>query len=637
MKEPGNEARSWRHFALLGFCLALWYVIGVSSLKAYPATHEDWDSIKHLSTSQSGPINSFADTIESVVHKTRLDHAPGYFLLLNLWSRLTGLDLFTLRLFSVFIGLFALVITYRLALLTGKPEAALDAALLASFIAFAVYYSQIVRMYSLLPALTAAVLWSYWKIRSSVGAVPLRLWAAFVFASAAILWAHYFGTIVLAAVGIYHLLFAPKNRRWLRICLAAICGGLLFAPWLPVFAEGFLTRDVPAADSMSLLDSALAMASIYTNGLSWVVPVVGIVLAANLRRLNRIQRYIIFMASAIALLMLIGNEFAPLLIARRMRYTLILALPWACALAIGLNSIPRWKVFRIPFLALWIASYVAYSDSDRLLLYSNSLAQNLHQTPHYQDLLYEPGLDIEMSDYIVSFHPDAELAPPVYGYYDSFHGSWGGLIHITTSSDGTAEVQSSKDLFGSIDSMPFWRFRVWLVYNPQQTTLEQISAFSKGFRQFYRSCGAYVEKPQSVIALYVPMDVSCQIVSSTGGPATNIHYDNGSALSNIAYEMDSETLKVTLWWARTEYGKFAYSLQLFDADGAKAAPQADAIITDGGFYVEELDLSYLPAGEFVLKLIVYNSRSLESLAGLVVDANQRFERDVEIGRVTLTR
>ena len=437
VKAPSETAvRSWRHFALLLLCLALSFAIGVTSLKQSPATHEDWDSIKHLSTSQSGPVNSFADTIDSVINKTRLDHAPGYFLLLNLWSRLTGLDLFTLRLFSVFIGLFALVFTYRLALLTGKRDMALDAALLASFIAFAVYYSQIARMYSLLPTLAAAVLWSYWKIGSRAGAVPRRLWAAFILASAAILWTHYFGAIVMAAVGVYHLLFAPRDGRWLRIWLATIGAGLLFAPWLPTFFEGVSMRAVPASDSLSFLDAALAMASIYTNGLSWIVPVIGIVLAASLRRLNRPQRYILIVASAIALLMLFGNEVAPLLIARRLRYTLILALPWACALAIGLNCVPRWQTFRIPGLALWIAAFVAYANSGSLLLYTNASTLNLRQTPHYQDLIYEPGLDFETSDYIVSFHPDAKVVASVYDYYDGFHGRWAGLIHISTSSDG---------------------------------------------------------------------------------------------------------------------------------------------------------------------------------------------------------
>lgn len=629
-------ARSWRHFALVGLSLALLYVIGVSSLKSYPATHEEWDSIKHLSTSQIGPINGFAETIESVIDKTRLDHAPGYFLLLNIWSRLTGLDLFTLRLFSIFIGLLGLALTYRLALLAGKPDTAADAALLAVFIAFMAYYGYTVRMYSLLPTLSVAVLWSYWKIRSRTGAVPRGLWLAFILASAAILWVHYFGTILLAAVGVYHLLFAPKNRRWRRMCLAAVSAGLMFAPWLPVFAAGLLTRDVPTSDALPLLDSLRAMASVYTNGLPVLAPVVFIAAAVNFRRLNQAQRYILVVVLIIALLMLIGNEFAPLLIARRIRYTSILALPWACALAIGLNLIPRWRFLRIPCLALWIAAYAAYADSDKMLLYTNWLTLDLHHVPHYQDLLYEPGLEIEQSDYIVSFHPSAEIVQPVHSYYDNFHGRWSGLKHIWNTSDGEPVIQTLNQRKGPIENLADWRFRAWVVYNPQQIDLNSMSAYSDVFLEYFKSCRAYVDKHDSVIELFGPRDVPCDLLTSSAGQARRIQYDHGGTLGNIIHAADSDRLIVYLWWAESKSSDYAYSLQIFDLDGAKIGPQTDRIIAEHRIYREDLDLSSLPAGEYVLKLVVYDAQSFKGQPGIDIMAQLRFERAVDVGSFTVS-
>ncbi len=633
--QSDRAVRSWKHFAVVGLCLALLYVFGVSRLKTYPATHEDWDSIKHLSTSQIGPINSVAETIESVVDNTRRDHAPGYFVLLNLWSRLTGLDLFALRLLSVLIGLFALASTYRLALLVGAPKTALDAALLATSIAFVVYYTHAVRMYSLLAALSIAVLWSYWRVMSMARRVSRRLWLAFIVSSAAILWVHYFGTILLGAVGVYHLFFAPKNRRWLQISLAATVAGLLFAPWLSVFIEGLAGRADPAIDAMSFVESASALASIYTNGLPLLVPVIGVVAAAKFRRLRRSEQYIFIVVSTIALLMLIGNEIAPLLIARRIRYTLILALPWACALAIGLNRVPHWRFLRIPFLILWIAAFAAYSRSDQLLLYTNWLTLNLHKTPPYQDLLYESKIDTEPGDYILSFHPDTSVVHKVFQYYDKFPGRWSGLNHIWVNSDGQPEVQSSDQNYGTIESMAFWKFRVWLVYNPEQTDLETIRAFTDDFLQFYHSCGSYVEKRNSLIELYIPKDISCAVLTATGTASTSIDYENGSQLRNIVYKLDSAKLMVNLWWSRTRYGDFSYSLQLFDLEGARVGPQSDAVITDIGFYAGNLDLSSLPAGEYALKLIVYNVQSLESQPGIIVGPQHRFQRDVELGRFRL--
>ena len=631
----GKVVRSWRHFAWVGLSLALLYVIGVSSLKSYPATHEEWDSIKHLAAAQAGPINSIPETIQSVIEKTRLDHAPGYFLLLNIWSRLVGLDLFVLRLFSIFIGLLGLAVTYRLALLAGKPDTAADAALLAVFIAFVSYYTYTVRMYSLLPALSVAVLWSYWKILTSKGAVSRRMWLAFVAAAAGILWVHYFGTILLAAVGLYHLLFAPKNRRWWRIGLAAVSAGLMFAPWLPVFATGLLTRDVPTSDALSLLDSLGAMASVYTNGLPVLAPVVFIAAAVNFRLLNQAQRYILVVVFVIAVLMLIGNEFAPLLIARRIRYTIILALPWACALAIGLNLIPRWRYLRIPCLALWIAAYAAYADSDELLLYTNWLTLDLHHVPHYQDLLYEPGLEIEKSDYIVSFHPNAEIVLPVHSYYDNFHGRWSGLKHIWNTSDGEPVIQTLNQRKGPIEDLANWRFRAWVVHNPQQFDLNSMSAYADVFLITFKFCGAYVEKNDSAIKLFGPRDVPCDLLTSSSGPAKRIQYDHGSTLGNITYEVDSDRLIVYLWWVETRSSDYAYSVQIFDQDDAKIGPQADRIIAEHRIYMEDLDLSSLLAGEYVLKLVVYDAQSFKSQPGIDTTAQLRFERAVDVGSFTI--
>ncbi|MCE2473278.1 MAG: glycosyltransferase family 39 protein [Anaerolineae bacterium] len=630
--QGSKTLRSWRHFAIIGLCLALLYVFGVSSLKSHPATLDDWDSIKHLSTSQNGPINSIAETIESVIDKTRQDHAPGYFVLLNLWSRFTGLDLFTLRLLSVFIGLFALVCTYRLALSTGKPETAMDATILATFIAFVVYYTYTVRLYSLLPTLSIAVLWSYWRVLSTERQVSRRLWLAFIVSSAAILWVHYFGTILLGAVGVYHLFFASKNRRWLQICLAATVAGLLFAPWLPVFIEGLAGRAVPASDALSFFESASALASIYTNGLPLLVPVIGVVAAANFRLLNRSQQYILIVVSTIFLLMLIGNEFAPLLIARRIRYTLILALPWACALAIGLNRVPHWRFLRIPFLILWIAAFAAYSRSDQLLLYTNWLTLNLHKTPPYQDLLYESKIDPEPGDYILSFHPDASVYPAVFQYYDQFLGRWSGLNHIWVNSDGQPAVQSSDQNYGTIESMAFWKFRVWLVYNPEQTDLESMSSFTAGFQKYYKSCGRYLEKSKSVIELFGPKDIPCKMLTAAASSSLHIHYDNGSVLRFISVELHSDKLTVYLWWPQTMYGDYAYSLQIFNQDGTKVDAQTDTVITDIGFYVEDIDVSSLSAGEYDVKLIVYDRQSLEGQPGIIFGPQHRFQRDVEVGR-----
>lgn len=554
-------------------------------------------------------------------------------MLLNLWSRLTGRDFFTLRLLSLYFGLLALVLTYRLALLTDSADTAINAALITASLAFLVYYTYAARMYSLLAMATAWVAWSYWNISSIGEAVPRRYWISYILAASVVVWVHYFGLIVLAAVGVYHLVFARKGKRWRQICLASLAAGLLFLPLLPYFLAGTSGRNVPWSDALSLVDSALAIASIFTNGLPFLAPVVAIAAAVNYRRLNEAQKYILILAAAIVLLMLAANEIAPLLIARRIRYTIIFALPWACALAIGLSLLPAWRLFRIPFLILWFAAFAAYSRSDELLLYINWLTQNQHKMPHYQDLLYEPAIVVSDQDYIISFHPDTPLAWQMPSYYSYIPGKWRGLIHIWTAPDGIPAFYSSNPALGAVETMASWRFPAWLIYNPKQTDLESIPAFADGLARHYQSCGRFVDKPLSVIERYAPDDISCALLTASEPLA--IHYDNSTELANIVHELEADTLRLSLWWTRTEFGTYTYSLQVAERGGGQAGPQTDNLIGDSGLYGLSLDVSSLPAGEYSVKLIVYDTVSLKSQPGLVIETQTRFQREVEVGRFTI--
>ncbi len=623
--------RSRNHFAVVVLCLVLSYTLGLSNIKSSPiAVDEPW-TLRHLSISRFDQPYSIPETIESVINSNV--HVPGYFVLMNIWIRLAGQDMFSTRMLSLYFSLLAVAFTYRLALQTGGADTAFDAAFLAACLAFLVYYSYNIRMYSLLAMLTVWVAWSYWKIASAAGLAQRRYWFAYVSACAAILWVHYYGAIMLAALGAYHLILAPKDRRWLHISLASFAAVLLIVPWLPMNALGLTNRIGEASKALSLTESVVALASVYTNGLPFVALVAGIAATLNFRRLNQPQKYILFLAGAISLLMLAANEFAPVVVAWRLRYTIILALPAVCALAIGLNLLPAWRFLRIPLLILWIAAFAVYTRSDELLVYTNWFKLNQQKVPHYQDLFYEPAVVTNGTDYIVSFHPDSPIPERYLGYYGRVPGKVKGLIHIWTNSQGGAEIQVLDQAYSSLDSMDAWRFPVWLVYNPEQTDLAKIPAYADAFARHYQFCGRYIEKPLSVIERYAPANVPCALLTAADPLA--IQYGSDTELSNLLFELDDDALNVHSWWTRTDFGVYKYSLQIIDQDGTKIAPQSDDIIGNHGFYLQRLDISSLPPGEFALKLIVYERKTLKSQPGLLVGPQTHFQRDIEVGRFTI--
>ena len=162
------------------------------------------------------------------------EHAPSYFVLLHLWTKITGSDLMTIRLLSLYFGLLALAFGYRLALVTQDHNTALLAMFLATFMAFFIFYTRLARMYSLLPMVSAWLAWSYWRVRSPANHVRRRNWLSLFASAATILYVHYFGIMTLMAIGAYHLLIARKDRRWIQISVVVLAAGLLFLPWLPV-------------------------------------------------------------------------------------------------------------------------------------------------------------------------------------------------------------------------------------------------------------------------------------------------------------------------------------------------------------------------------------------------------------------
>ena len=161
--------------AIILLCLLIFYAISVTSLNSRPVSVDDLDSIKHIFDSSLYHPYNFPQTIQSVSTLSP-EHSPGYFVALNAWRALVGDDLFLTRLLSVYFGMATVALVYRLALLTRNRQVALSVPVVVSLLAYFVFYSQIARMYSLLPLLCGWILWSYWKVVSSPATVNRWKW-----------------------------------------------------------------------------------------------------------------------------------------------------------------------------------------------------------------------------------------------------------------------------------------------------------------------------------------------------------------------------------------------------------------------------------------------------------------------------
>ena len=191
------------------------------------------------------------------------------------------------------------------------------------------------------------------------------------------------------------------------------------------------------------------------------------------------QRYIATVAFILLGLLLIANEFADLIIARRLRYTIVLMLIWNCALAIGLQLVPKWRLLRIPALAIWIIASLAYSDSSDMLLYTNRLADGQIHVPPYQRLLYEPAINLRQRDFVVSVHADTPLQFKQFDFYAGKLKRFFAMIHMWINESGQLETQYNDTRYRSLENLRTWEFPIWLVYNPAQTDFEAMDIYAE--------------------------------------------------------------------------------------------------------------------------------------------------------------
>ena len=198
----------------------------------------------------SGP-HSFADVRNYIVY-TDPDQALGWPLLLSVWGQVVGWSEVAVRAFPLFSGCLALAWVYRTGRDLFAPHAGLFAALLLSASGFFLAYMIHARSFTLVSLFTTLCIWSYWRIVLHPRPPGRGAQAGLLLGSVGLLWSHYFCALFLPVLGLFHLLFVPRNRRWWQPVLlsaslpCAICS-------CPVFCRDWISTAANEANCMRSL------------------------------------------------------------------------------------------------------------------------------------------------------------------------------------------------------------------------------------------------------------------------------------------------------------------------------------------------------------------------------------------------
>lgn len=192
----------------------------------------------------------------------------GYYLALGGWEALAGSTPFSVRMFSLLLGLLAIAMTYRIGADWFSRRVGLFAAVLIASSAFFVNFMHEARAYTLVTLMACLVIYAYWR---AVTVLHPR-WFYFVMLTLALVglaYSHYVALSMAAVIGLYHLILVRKDRRWLYTALSMLAAAVLYMPWIGVMLE-VVRRGANdtgrQASSMAAGEGIGAIAESFSNG-----------------------------------------------------------------------------------------------------------------------------------------------------------------------------------------------------------------------------------------------------------------------------------------------------------------------------------------------------------------------------------
>ena len=356
------------------------------------------------------------------------DQAFGWVLVLNRWGALAGWSPVAMRAGAWLAGLLSLALVYRAGRSLLSHEAGAIAALLLASSTLFVSWMHVGRVYTLVTVFSSLALWGYWRLGVDTRRAGRRHWAGLLLGGVGLLYTHYLAALILAAVGLFHLAFARKDRRWWRVLLLLALMALSALPQLTALLRA---ADIYAASGEPVVTAAsMAVRILHAlgNGLVSLPQAAGpalllLMLVALLMLLRRqargdyhAGRYLgIVILVHIFLIFAINEVIGVMWYQDRVRYFLVLWPPLALLAGHGICRLWRSKArlaewLLVAFVAVGVAlilrsgvyfSYATYNQS-----FIHLADQALQREARPDDLLLlDEGIDLNMFYEGVFFTP----------------------------------------------------------------------------------------------------------------------------------------------------------------------------------------------------------------------------------------
>ncbi len=554
------------------------------------------------------------EVIDSL-NKYSPNHVPLYFFVGGQWARLVGWGQLPMRYLSLLFGILFVAGTYRFAADAFNRATATLAALLLTTSGFVLLYFHEIRMYSLMLLLAVVHSWLYWRLATRERA-SWRAWLLFIITASALLYSHVFAAFFFLGLGLQHLIFAARIKRWRQILLAWVISALTFLPYLPRYLQGALAEQTIASlqeTALSPPEIASGLAHIIVNGveLLWLPLLALAGLALWQGRAPKIMRFLVIWAGTVLSLILF-NEFFPLIDRLRFRFFLASMPFFAIICAHFLLALGRMRLVAAAFLLIWIAGGLHIYGLGDSWSYAgrNSLFVDIPPLYQYADALSGKSKKLDKA---LGFSRSKFVDWPLRhgkSIADYYFGALLKLEHAFIITE--APLSNLPDTIEDwIDDHPY----LLLAYEPGDKPVIFDDVLG-AIQASYTRCKVIVDQEKVFVQRYVDESISCDRQYQP------IHYDNGIKLVDRFgdYDSDRESLRLVTGWEvahEAQLEQYNVSIQVLTADGSKIRQAGDRHLYDDILKWHEVEMSTagLPPGDYQAVIILYDRFSKAKAIG----------------------
>ena len=574
--------------------------LAVRQVDLYPPTADEFYSMNNAGWLRNGPYSPL-DILQSLQQNSP-NHTPGYFMLLSAWGSLTAYDVALGRVLTIFTGLLALAVTYRLARDFVAPAAGLFAVIIVASSTFYNFYYAHARMYPLLFLTSGIVLWLYLRITHQQKRVKRRDCLALGAAVFALINTHAFSAAFLLTLGIYHLFIAPKNQRWLWVSIAVTAAVLLFSPWIPVLVTRGIDRNVYDWGALAVNGQTAVRVwlTVMLNNqpLLLLLPIVGLAVGIWTKAIRLKPCLILF--PAFLIILALTAHFTDWIVESGMRYLLTGWLPLALFIVTGLYALYCFRKWLGLLVLLWVIAGLFFQITVK------ELAGRAYNFP------------LPPAQVISRMALQAESKPIIIGYlYQPHILSWRGHIDYSRRDyyfgqhDITFEVIEKLAAFEDYTSQnAITEPSIWIFYQTSMTDTAKVVEFQAIMHKLnYQPCETIEMGVDTMVTQYLWDTLNCQPPQLAASYQTDI-----IDYQFYAAELDraaSTILFSDQWTAqgddRLENYKMSY--QLITSDWNKVAQLDLPLVHEGKLRLFSIDIANVPAGTYRLMAILYDKDS----------------------------